>query len=167
MGLYTPDVDSREKQSAKSSKDYILQISTPLKKAHTSFVRNNLWNFTSFHKFCFLVFHFLSSFFYNISTVSDACVLPLTYETSFIQLTQTSHLVFLALFIISFYLGFHSTSWNYLSRVSVLWRHFNHSVCSNLQNSNSSKITTSRNILTRPLYRWRQLRSLELDSALN
>ena len=113
-----------------------------------------LWNFTSFHKFCFLVFHFLSSFFYNIWTVSDACVLPLTYETSFIQLTQTSHLVFLALFIISFYLGFHSTSWNYLSRVSVLWRHFNH-LCSILQNSNSSKITTSQNILTRLLYRWR------------
>lgn len=154
MGLYTPDVDSREELSAKSSKDYILPISTPLTKAHTSFVRHNFWNFTSFHKFCFLVFHFLSSFFYNISTVSDACVLPLTYETSFIQLTQTSHLVFLALFIISFYLGFHSTSWNYLSRVSVLWRHFNH-LCSILQNSHSSKITTSQNILTRLLHRWR------------
>ena len=125
-----------------------------------------LWNFTSFHKFCFLVFHFLSSFFYNIWTVSDACVLPLTYETSFIQLTQTSHLVFLALFIISFYLGFHSTSWNYLSPVSVLWRHFNHffPFC---------KIATRPKLLPRKIYLQDfyiggdSLDRLELESALN
>ena len=166
MGLYTPDVDSREKLSAKSSKDYILPISTPLTKAHTSFVRHNFWNFTSFHKFCFLVFHFLSSFFFNIWTVSNACVLPLTYETSFIQLTQTSHLVFLALFIISFYLGFHSTSWNYLSPVSVLWRHFNHffPFC---------KIATRPKLLPRKIYLQDfyiggdSLDRLELESALN